>query len=635
MNAVWFIFVVGALNTCLGFAIAVHLGRRYRTATEAEGDWDFDDDFTLPQKPAQAAASEPVPEPLADPTAVEPQGRSDAATEAESADTAASDDVPSPVDEVTSPPSAPAPEADAAASAEPAAEASADRSPDAPEPGDISEPVSSTGPSTLAERSGAATPEMEPESPAESRSAADDIVSRPPERTESTGAAGSVPSAVPSDGPLPGDNAETASRPQAARPEEPSSRAETPEAEAAGAGRGDDTSGPAGSGPPAAQEADHSAPTAGESTEAKPATAPVDETATAGSGDADRRADSSKEANLAASEKAIEAFLAEVNQYQGHLDKADAELRMQAENPDGDSIRACLDSLMEAGREYAGQREQAREQLGHVWGEVPQFAAVGERLRGTVGRQDEQMESTERAIAAFPYDDNLSQGCRVMIDETARLMDANLRVRDTLNEANAAAVRAAPPMVEWASAKRSDPLTGADSRVALERTLVEWLSDEAGRLDSLAVAAIDIDGFSQINRQFGYAAGNLLLQAIGKLLVAEQRSKTRLARSGGERFVMLFPDADLRDATNAIERLRQIVEQASFDYKRDEIRVTVSCGVSETTGDDTPESVLARAEATLMEAKRYGRNRTFLHEGKYPTPVVPPKFPIEPRRMPL
>ncbi len=658
MNAVWFIFVVGLLNTCLGFAIAVHLGRRYRAATEAEGEWDFDNDLPLPEKPVQTAVSEPAPEPVAQPTAVEPEVDVQAeaptpseessatapsaeasepaepatpvAAEAEAvpADTAASDDVPSPADEITPPSAPPAPEAEVAASAEPPAETSADPIPEVPDKTRTSDPLPSTDPSVLAERSGAATPEIRPESQAESNSAPNDRVLGPPERTEQTDGA-TAPAAALQDGP------EAESQPQPDHPEQGTTGTKTPEAETAGAALGDDASGPAGSDPPAAQGTDPSTPSADKSTETEAAPAPAEEAATAASDNAAPQARSSKPSDLAASEKAIEAFLAEVSQYQGELDKADAELRMQAENPDGDSIRACLESLVEAGREYAGQREQAREQLGHVWGEVPEFAAVGERLHGTMRRQDEQIESTERAIAAFPYDDNLSQGCRVMIDETARLMDANLLVRDALNEAGAAAVRGAAPAVELTPARRSDPLTGADSRVALEQTLVEWLSDEADGIDSLAVAAIDVDGFSQINRQFGYAAGNLLLQAIGKLLLAEQRSKTRLARSGGERFVMLFPDADLREATNAVERLRQIVERASFDHKHDEIRVTVSCGVTDAIGDDTPESILARAEATLMEAKRYGRNRTFLHEGKYPTPVVPPKFPIEPRRMPL
>ena len=48
------------------------------------------------------------------------------------------------------------------------------------------------------------------------------------------------------------------------------------------------------------------------------------------------------------------------------------------------------------------------------------------------------------------------------------------------------------------------------------------------------------------------------------------------------------------------------------------------------SNDDSPSSMLLRAEAALREAKRYGHNRTFMQEGKYPTPVVPPELTIEP-----
>ncbi len=553
MSAIWFIFVVGLLNTCLGFAIAVRLGRRYRAATEAGSEWDFDDDFTLPAPPVYAAASDPAaaPEPLAELAADEPEGELQG--DAEAAEWSGADVGSAPAGPSVSGPGGDLPDdADGAATAGPS----------------VSEP----GGDLLDDANGAAPPSPAPAPDVESRATveASDPVS-------------------------------------AARPSDPSGETRASEAT--------DRSGAA------AAEVPHNGLAA-------PTVAADDGQTLPG-----ERPDAA--ADLAESEKAIEAFLAEVTQYQGRLDQADAELRLQAENPDGDSLRTCLESLLEAGREYAEQREQARVQLDRVCGEKPEFAAAGEHLRGAVGRQDRQVESTARAITAFPYDDNLAQGCRVMMDETARLMDANFQVRDALHEASGAVVRAACQPEELEPAKRSDALTGVESRVALERALVEWLSDDAGRVESLAVAAIDVDGFSRVNRQFGHATGDLLLQAIGKLLVAEQHGQTRLARSGGERFVMLFPDTDLRTATNSVERLRQIVESAHFDYKRDDIRITVSCGVAEATSGDTPESILARAEATLMEAKRYGRNRTFLHEGKYPAPVAPPKFNIEPRQMPL
>lgn len=334
-------------------------------------------------------------------------------------------------------------------------------------------------------------------------------------------------------------------------------------------------------------------------------------------------------------EEAIEAFLAEVEQYQDQLGRADGELRCQADDPDSDSIRACLQSLLEASREYAEQRERARVELDSVRGERPEFGMACGKLDDAVTRQDRQIESTGRAIAAFPYTDDLARGCRVMTDETTKLMDANISVRDALHEVDVAVARGEGRLADLEGRKRSDALTGAESRVALENALLTRMSEGGGRAEALTLAAVDVDDLSRINREFGHTVGNQLLHALGQLLVAENHSQVRLARFSGERFVLLFPDASLRDTTNCVERLRQIVELACFEYKREDIHITVSCGVAEATSTDTPETILARTEATLMEAKRYGRNRTFIHEGKYPTPVVPPKFTIQPRRMTL
>ncbi len=97
----------------------------------------------------------------------------------------------------------------------------------------------------------------------------------------------------------------------------------------------------------------------------------------------------------------------------------------------------------------------------------------------------------------------------------------------------------------------------------------------------------------------------------------------------------MFSDVEMAVATATIERCRQTVENAHFKYKEFDIRITVSCALTRANNDDSPSSVLLRVEAALREAKRYGHNRTFVHEGKYPTPVVPPDLQVEPKHIPI
>ena len=102
-----------------------------------------------------------------------------------------------------------------------------------------------------------------------------------------------------------------------------------------------------------------------------------------------------------------------------------------------------------------------------------------------------------------------------------------------------------------------------------------------------------------------------------------------MTRLSGQRFLCLFPDADVRYTASVAEHIRQTVEATRFRCRDGELRITLSCAAIGATSGDTPVLLCRRAEAALAEAKRYGRNRTFLYEGEYPTPVVPPSFTVE------
>jgi PleD family two-component response regulator len=97
----------------------------------------------------------------------------------------------------------------------------------------------------------------------------------------------------------------------------------------------------------------------------------------------------------------------------------------------------------------------------------------------------------------------------------------------------------------------------------------------------------------------------------------------------------MFSDVEPQTAIKTIERCRQTIDSAHFEHKDFDIRITVSCALARANNDDSPSSILVRVESALREAKRYGHNRTFMHDGKYPTPVVPPEITIEPLHFPV
>ncbi len=155
----------------------------------------------------------------------------------------------------------------------------------------------------------------------------------------------------------------------------------------------------------------------------------------------------------------------------------------------------------------------------------------------------------------------------------------------------------------------TDPLTGVGTRRVLEQVLKTEYA-RAVRYDScFSIAIVDIDKFKDINDTAGHAAGDKALKQLAKLM----RNNTRttdiiIARYGGDEFVMVMPETDLKGAKILLERLRRQVKTISIPRISS---ITISCGLAEWDRaiDDSSQSILKRADSALYEAKRTGRNR--------------------------
>ena len=156
----------------------------------------------------------------------------------------------------------------------------------------------------------------------------------------------------------------------------------------------------------------------------------------------------------------------------------------------------------------------------------------------------------------------------------------------------------------------SDPLTGCLNRRALEERLSREWRQAKRRNSQLAVLAIDVDTFKQINDTFGHPTGDVVLQEIAAIMRVTARETDAIARVGGDEFVVLLPDTGWQGAMTFAERLRRNVDEHTFgaDPSPD---VTVSIGVALARGSDDVSVVdlLEEADRSLYKAKSGGRNR--------------------------
>jgi diguanylate cyclase (GGDEF)-like protein/PAS domain S-box-containing protein len=156
----------------------------------------------------------------------------------------------------------------------------------------------------------------------------------------------------------------------------------------------------------------------------------------------------------------------------------------------------------------------------------------------------------------------------------------------------------------------TDPLTGIANRRALMETLEKEFSRARRQDHAFSVMLLDLDRFKQINDLHGHTTGDAVLKDFVRIVTPEIRAGDYFARMGGEEFVILLPECDLRSARQLAERLCRAVADWSFSGPQGVFTVTVSIGVATIRDNDShPESLLNRADRCLYAAKSEGRNR--------------------------
>lgn len=155
-----------------------------------------------------------------------------------------------------------------------------------------------------------------------------------------------------------------------------------------------------------------------------------------------------------------------------------------------------------------------------------------------------------------------------------------------------------------------DPLTGLLNRRSFSVSLDEELKRMSRTGHSAAIILFDLDRFKKLNDQFGHHLGDEVLTKIASIAYAELRNPfDRLARWGGEEFIILLHDMTEDNAKLVCERLRVRIEQLEIEHKGADVPVTASFGGSLLHPNQPFEEALNRADKALYSAKSNGRNR--------------------------
>jgi diguanylate cyclase (GGDEF)-like protein len=166
-------------------------------------------------------------------------------------------------------------------------------------------------------------------------------------------------------------------------------------------------------------------------------------------------------------------------------------------------------------------------------------------------------------------------------------------------------VRAGVDRLRQASAGEADALTGLPNRQFLGRWLPEVLANDV----PVCIGALNIDVFRNVNEQFGYEAGDRVLQEVAEVLEHVCRRGDSVVRTNGDEFVMVLRDASPGDGRIVFERIRQLIAARSWSSLPLDEHLTASVGVTVGSGAMNSNTLLATANDALRQAKLAGRDR--------------------------
>ena len=189
-----------------------------------------------------------------------------------------------------------------------------------------------------------------------------------------------------------------------------------------------------------------------------------------------------------------------------------------------------------------------------------------------------------------------------------RVKIANLRLQEQLDEIQSLQAILKEQVIR-------DSLTGLYNRRFLDEMLEKELARAERARYPLSILMLDIDHFKELNDLHGHQAGDQMLRALSRLLLAKVRHSDLVCRFGGEEFTIIMPNASLAIAKSRAESIVQETSKLRVRWEEHQLQITISIGVAIfPEHGQTSSEVISAADSALYTAKQTGRNRVVVEQ---------------------
>ena len=191
----------------------------------------------------------------------------------------------------------------------------------------------------------------------------------------------------------------------------------------------------------------------------------------------------------------------------------------------------------------------------------------------------------------------LGQNVQLLFDENRQMIGFQAIARD-ITERRAAEATLSRQAEE-------DPLTGLANRRPAMAALHRLIQGK----EAFCLCLCDVDSFKTVNDTFGHASGDEVLRVFGDIIVNAIRRTDTAARIGGDEFCLILRNADLQDARQLADRIRQNLATVAFDSNDRIFSVTATFGITQWKEGTSINDLFEIADSALYDAKRKGKNR--------------------------